>query len=103
MTQEIYVVYSKDENGITILKKAYTSELQAYEYIINKITKLLDIIKQNTKHNILPIGAQVIYTLYHSKHTYIEQYEYFKEHHIKFFQHVAKQPVMFYIIPLQLI
>ena len=108
MNQEIYVVYCKDDNGITILKKAYTSKSQAYQYVINKITQLLDIIvtdfKQHSKYKILPLGAQSIYHLYQTKeHDYIEQYEYFKENHIKFFQYVAKSPIMFYISPLQLI
>lgn len=108
MNQEIYVVYCKDDNGITILKKAYSSESQAYQYVINKITQLLDIIvtdyKENSQYKVLPVGAQIIYNLYHSKnYNYIEQYEYFKEHHVKFFQYVAKQSVMFYISPLQLI
>lgn len=103
----IYAVYCKDESGITLLKKAYKSKSIAYKYVMNKITTLLNIIdvefKQNSQHSILPVGAQVIYTLYKMKEgNYIEQYEYFKENHIKFFQYIARKPIMFYVSTLEL-
>jgi hypothetical protein len=103
----IYAVYCKDESGINLLKKAYKSKSIAYKYVMNKITTLLNIIdeefKQNSQHHILPVGAQVIYTLYKMKEgNYIEQYEYFKENHIKFFQYTARKPIMFYVSTLEL-
>jgi hypothetical protein len=101
----IYCVYCKDDNGITILKKAYKSKLAAYNYAITKITTLLNIINNEFKQTKpLPVNAQVIYTLFNMKHgDYIDQYEYFKQHYIKFFQFVAKPPVMFFVCKLQLI
>lgn len=103
----VYVVFCKDEKGITILKKAYKSKIAAYTYAVSKITTLLNIIdnefKQSDK-NILPIGAQVIFTLYKMKEgNTLEQYEYFKENHKKFFQHVARHPIMFFVSTLDLI
>lgn len=103
----LYAVYCKDENGVTILKKAYKAKLRAYKYVINKITTLLNIIdedyRKNSEHNILPVGAQVIYTLYKMKEGNVfDQYEYFKENHVKFFQHTARKPVMFYVCTLEL-
>jgi hypothetical protein len=108
LVTHIYAVYCKDESGITILKKAYKSKAQAYRYVITKIKTLLNIInedyKQNSENHILPVGAQVVYTIFNMKEgNDIEQYEYFKENHIKFFQHVAKKPVMFYVSTLELI
>jgi len=105
---EIYAVYCKDNSGINILKKAYKSKSQAYTYAINKITMLLNIIdeefKHDSQHNILPVGAQVIYTLYKMKNgDDISQYLYFKDNYVKFFQYVAKPPVMFFVTALQLI
>lgn len=107
-TNHIYAVYCKDESGITLLKKAYKSKSSAYKYVVNKITTLLSIIDENFKKNstnhILPVGAQVIYTLYKMKQdNYIEQYQYFEENHIKFFKHVARNPIMFYVSILELI
>lgn len=104
----IYTVYCKDENGITILNKAYKSKERAYKYVINKITTLLNIINddyiKNSENHILPISAQLIYTLFKMKEgDDILQYEYFKEHHSKFFQYVARKPVMFYVSKLELI
>jgi hypothetical protein len=104
----IYAIYCKDESGITILKKAYKSKVQAYTYALNKIRTLLNIINEDYKHNsesrILPVGAQVIYTLFQMKNgNDIDQYEYFKENYVKFFQHVARKPVMFYVSTLELI
>jgi len=103
----IYCVYCKDDNGITILKKAYKSKLAAYTYAITKITTLLNIISNEFKQSptkILPTNAQVIYTLFNLKDgNYIEQYNYFKENYIKFFQYVAKPPIMFFVCTLQLI
>lgn len=103
----VYAVYCKDDKGVTILKRAYKSKHKAYEYAVNKITTLLNIIdqdyKQNGQHRILPVGAQVIYTLYQMKNGNVyEQYEYFKENHVKYFQHVARIPVMFYVCTLEL-
>lgn len=105
---EIYAVYCKDNSGINILKKAYKSKSQAYTYAINKITMLLNIIdeefRHNSQHSILPVGAQVIYTLYKMKNgDDISQYLYFKDNYVKFFQYVAKPPVMFFVTALQLI
>lgn len=105
--KHIYAVYCKDNSGINILKKAYKSKSQAYTYVINKINTLLNIIdeefKQISKHNVLPVGAQVIYTLYKMKQgNDLEQYEYFKDNHIKFFQYTARQPIMFYVSKLDL-
>lgn len=104
----IYAIYCKDDSGVTILKKAYKSKTQAYSYAVNKIKTLLNIInedfKQNSENRILPVGAQVIYTLFNMKEGYdIDQYEYFKENYIKFFQYTARKPVMFYVSTLQLI
>lgn len=103
----VYAVYCKDENGVTILKKAYKAKLKAYQYAVNKITTLLNIIdndyKQNSENRILPVGAQVIYTLYKMKDGNVfDQYEYFKENCVKFFQHTARKPVMFYVCTLEL-
>lgn len=105
--KHIYAVYCKDNSGITLLKKAYKSKSNAYKYVINKITTLLNIIdeefRQASKHNMLPVGAQVIYTLYKMKQDNdLEQYEYFKDNHIKFFQYTARQPIMFYVSKLDL-
>lgn len=104
----IYVVYCKDENGITILKKAYKSEEKAYAYAVSKITTLLNIIdkefKDDSVNHILPVGAQVIFTLYKIKDgDTLSQYEYFKENHKKFFQYVVRHPIMFYVSKLDLI
>jgi hypothetical protein len=33
---------------------------------------------------------------------YVDQYEYFKENHVKFFQYTAKNPIMFYVSTLDL-
>jgi len=104
----IYSVYCKDENGITLLKKAYKSKLDACRYATNKITTLLNIIyndfKNNSEYNILPVGAQSIYTLYNMKKgNEIEQYEYFKDHHLIFFEYVQRKPIMFYVSTLELI
>jgi hypothetical protein len=104
---QIYAVYCKDNSGITILKKAYKSKSSAYKYVVNKITTLLNIIdeefKQTSEHHILPLGAQIIYTLYKMKDSdYVDQYEYFKENHVKFFQYTAKNPIMFYVSTLDL-
>jgi len=105
--QIVYCVYCKDNSGITILKKAYINESDAYTYVIKKITTLLDIINEEFKHTrnkILPVNAQVIYTLFKLKSgNDIEQYNYFKDNHVKFFQYVTKPPVMFFVCPLQLI
>jgi hypothetical protein len=103
----IYAVYCKDENGITILKKAYKSRLDAYKYVISKITTLLNIIDTEFRASdkrILPVGAQVIFTVYKMKEgSYIEQYEYFTENYKNFFRHVGKPPIMFFVSPLQLV
>lgn len=104
----IYAVYCKDESGITILKKAYKSKAQAYRYVINKIKTLLNIInedfKQNSESRILPVGAQVVYTVFHMKEgNDIDQYEYFKENYVKFFQYAARKPVMFFVSTLELV
>jgi hypothetical protein len=103
----IYAVFCKDQNGITILKKAYKSKLAAYTYAVSKITTLLNIIDtefKNSDKHILPVGAQVIFTLYKMKDGNVfEQYEYFKENHQKFFQHVARHPIMFFVSILELI
>ena len=103
----IYSIYCKDESGITILKKAYKSKLAAYTYAITKITTLLNIINdefKQTNTRTLPTNAQIIYTLFKLKDgDFIEQYNYFKEHYIKFFQYVAKPPIMFFVCTLQLI
>jgi hypothetical protein len=103
----IYAVYCKDESGIHLLKTAYNSKSIAYEYVVNKITTLLNIIdeefKQNSQSHMLPIGAHVIYTLYKMKTgNHIEQYEYFKENHIKFFNYTDRKPIMFYVSTLEL-
>lgn len=103
----IYAVYCKDENGITILKKAYKSKLEAYKYVISKITTLLNIIDtefKSSEKRILPVGAQVIFTLYKMKEgNYMEQYEYFKDNYTNFFRYVGKPPIMFFVSPLQLV
>ena len=102
----IYAVYCKDTNGVTILKKAYKSKYKAYKYAITKITTLLNIIDEEFKaeKKMLPVGAQVIFTLLKMKEgNDIEQYEYFKENYVKFFQHVARPSVMFFVCTLELI
>lgn len=103
----IYVVYCKDDSGINILNKAYKSKFNAYKYAVDKITTLLNLISEDFKkseNKILPIGAQVIYTLYNMKKgNYYDQYDYFKANYMKFFQHVARKPVMFYVSALELI
>jgi hypothetical protein len=91
-----------------LLKKAYKSKSAAYKYVVNKITTLLNIIneefKQTSKHGILPVRAQLIYTLYNMKKwDDIKQYEYFKENYIKFFQYTSRKPIMFYVSTLELI
>lgn len=103
----IYAVYCKDENGITILKKAYKSRLDAYKYVISKIITLLNIIDtefKSSENRILPVGAQVIFTLFHMKDgSYIEQYDYFKDNYKNFFRYVGKPAIMFFVSPLQLV
>jgi hypothetical protein len=103
----IYVVFCKDENGVNILKKAYKSKYEAYKYANSKITTLLNIIDDEFKHSdkhILPVGAQVIFTLYKMKDgSCMEQYEYFKENYKNFFRHVGKPPIMFLVSTLDLI
>jgi hypothetical protein len=104
----IYAIYCKDESGVTLLKKAYKSKSQAYSYAVNKITTLVNIInedyKKNSETHILPISAQVIYTIFMMKSgNDLEQYEYFKENYVKFFKYVSHKPVMFYVSTLELI
>lgn len=103
----IYSIFCKDESGITILNKAYKSKLQAYKYAVYKITSLLNIINQdfieNSQCHVLPMGANIIYTLYNMKNDEISKYEYFKENYIQFFQHLKRPPVMFYVSTLELI
>jgi hypothetical protein len=105
---QIYAIFCKDESGITILNKAYKTKSQAYKYAVNKITSLLNIINEdfvnNSENHILPMGAQIIYTLYNMKNgNDISQYEYFNENHIKFFKHIKRHPIMFYVSTLELI
>ena len=103
----IYVIYCKDENGITILKKAYKSKFEAYKYAISKITTLLNIIDtefKNSEKRVLPFPSQAILTLYKMKEgNHIDQYDYFKENYTKFFHYIGKNPIMFFVSTLELI
>lgn len=110
LTESIYIVYCLDNqiqnNGVTILKKAFKIEQNAYDYALQKISKLLDIISNEYKQSdnkILPVGAQVIYTLFQMKQgNGNEQYEYFKDNYKMFFKYILRDPIMFYVSKLQL-
>ena len=100
----IYTVYSKDDSGIKLLNKAFKSKEKAYEYALNKVKKLLDIINDEFKYAILPIPAQLIYVLFKQKEFSIfKQYEYFRQNYIDFFKHILKEPIMFFVSELQLV
>lgn len=101
----IYTVYSKDNDGIKLLKKAFYSKNKAYEYALNKIITILNIINEefkDTENKTLPLGAQVIYVLFNNMYG-LEKYNYFKDNHIKFFRHVLKDPIMFYVAELNIV
>lgn len=103
----IYTVYSKDNNGIKLLNKAFVSKQKAYEYALNKIKTLLNIINdefKETNNGTLPLAAQVIYVLFKQKeYSTFEQYNYFKENYKAFFRHTLKEPIMFFVSELHLI
>lgn len=103
----VFTVYCDHHSQITLLNKAFTSELNAYEYALTKIKKLLSIICtefKNTPNGTLPLGAQVIYVLFEQKeYNVFEQYDYFMDNYIKFFQYVIKEPTMFFISRLEII
>jgi hypothetical protein len=101
----IYIIYSKDNKGIKILNKAFYHEKKAYDYVLNKIKTLLNIINDEFKerpNRTLPLGAQVIYVIFQQKYG-IDQYDYFKENYIKYFQYVCKEPLMFFVSKLNII
>lgn len=105
-TDTVYTIFSKtiDNENIphfTLLKKAFKSRSSACEYAVSKITTMLNVIsndyKQNTRQCILPIHANVIYTVYNMKFNDIDKYEYFLEEHTRFFHGISFNKTMFFV------
>lgn len=107
LNKYVYTVYCKHNLQITLLNKAFKSEITAYQYALIKIKQLLSIINEEFKESvngILPLGAQVIYFLFQQKsYDDIEQYEYFKENYKDFFKYILREPTMFFISRLEII
>lgn len=100
----VFTVYSKeiiqDNVKYVFLKKAFKQKELAYEYTVSKITSLLDNINDEFKtkkeyYNVLPIGAQLIYTMYNNLKNNYDKYNYYKQNYIQFFRYVLKTPIIF--------
>lgn len=98
----IYMKYIKDDvSQIKLLKKAFKEKTKAIEYIVKKINEMLKEIsndyKLNNENKILPIKANVIYTIYENKVDLIEKYEYFLSEYKNFFNYISGLETMFFI------
>lgn len=97
----VYICTVKNNEKINILKKVFKNKEKAYEYVINKINKHLELINEKYKNEhvngVLPLHSQMIYTIYKQKFDVIEKYNYFLENYNEFYRCLSIDKVMFFV------